>query len=237
WHWWTYLAFPWLLTVTPRVIDVQTGILPLALLPLIFVRGDRRLKSYVAAIVVGWLMIRTETRSLLTLFAVLSAIYAASIDRLRGWRIVVGLGVAANLVIMLVSTTVVTDPVRYFIGLETRDDYIVRMDAKLAAYRWLDQHAEVRGILLVGLHDPYYLGKPALFSSCCDTPIAQTVDVSRLKASGVTHIAFRSAEYQRENQTQLYTWSAAQRGQFEAFLRDRCREVARIDGVVILELT
>ena len=236
WHWWTYVAFPFLLTVTPRVIDVQTGVLPLVLLPLFFLRGDRRLKSYVVAVVIGWLLIQTETRSLFSLFAVLSAIYAANIDRLRGWRIVLGLGVATNVILMLVSTSVVTDPIRYFVGLESRDDYIVRMDGKQAAYRWLDQHAEVQRVLLVGLHDPYYLAKPALFSSCCDTPVAQAVNFSNLKAGGVTHIAFRPSEYQRDLASGLYTWSASERQQFEDFLRSRCRQVARVNGVIIFEL-
>ena len=236
WHWWTYIAFPFLLTVTPRVIDVQTGVLPLLLLPLLFVRGDRRLKSYVIAIAIAWLLIRTETRSLFSLFAVLSAIYAAAIDRLRGWRIILGLAVALNVIIMLVSTNVVTDPIRYFVGLESREDYIVRMDGKQAAYRWLDQHGEVRRVLLVGLHDPYYLAKPSVFSSCCDTPVAQAVDVNALKAGGFTHIAFRPSEYQHDLAAGLYTWSAAQRQQFEDFLRSRCRQVARVNGVIIFEL-
>jgi len=236
WHWWTYVAFPFLLTVTPRVVDVQTGVLPLVLLPLLFTRNDKALKTYVVAVVIAWLFIRTEARSLLSVFAVLSAIYAANIERLRGWRIVIGAAVAMNIVIMLVSTNVITDPVRYFVGLETRDQYIVRMDGKQAAYRWLDSHAEVGRVLLVGLHDPYYLGKPSLFSSCCDTPIAQVVNVAALKSSGVTHIAFRPGEYERENAAQLYTWSAAQRSEFESFLRGRCREVARADGVIIFQL-
>ena len=236
WHWWTYFTFPFLLTVTPRVIDVQTGVLPLVLLPLLLTRNDKALKTYVVALVVAWLFIRTETRSLLSVFAVLSAIYAANIDRLRGWRIVIGAAVAMNIVVMLVTTNIVTDPARYFLGLETRDQYIVRMDGKQAAYRWLDEHAEVQRVLLVGLHDPYYLGKPALFSSCCDTPIAQVVDVSALKPGGITHIAFRPGEYARENAAGLYTWSPAQRGAFESFLRGRCREVGRADGVIIFQL-
>jgi hypothetical protein len=236
WHWWTWFAFPFVLTVTPRVVDVQTGVLPLVLLPLLFFRGDKTLKTYVVAVVIGWLFIRTEARSLLSLFAVLSAIYAANIERLPGWRIIVGVAAALNLVVMLVSTHVVTDPTRYFLGLESREQYIVRMDAKQAAYRWLDEHAEVHRVLLVGLHDPYYLGKPALFSSCCDTPIAQVVDLSLLKRNDVTHIAFRPSEYQRENAAHLYSWSSEQRAGFETFLRDGCRPVARAGDVIIFQL-
>ena len=140
WHWWTWFAFPFVLTITPRVIDVQTGVLPLVLLPLLLFRNNNALKTYVVAVVVGWLLIRTETRSLLSLFAVLSAIYAAKIERLRGWRVVIGVAAAMNVVIMLVSTHIVTDPTRCFLGLESREQYIVRMDPKQEAYRWLGQH-------------------------------------------------------------------------------------------------
>ncbi len=236
WHWWTYFAFPFLLAVMPRVIDVQTGVLPLVLLPLAFIRGNKILKTYVIAVVAGWLVVRTEARSLLSVLAVLSAIYAANIERLRGWRIVLGFAVATNVVIMLVSTNIVSEPIRYFLGLESREQYIVRMDPKQAAYRWLDEQANVHRVLLVGLHDPYYLGKPAMFSSCCDTPIAQVIDLSTLKRSDVTHIALRPREYERENAEHLYTWSAAKRKDFEDFLRDRCRPVARAGDVIIFQL-
>jgi hypothetical protein len=243
WHWWTYVAFPFLMTLKPRVIDVHTGILPLVLLPLLFVRSHSLLKTYVAGIVVGWLLIGTETRSLLTLFAVLCAIYAANIERLPGWRVVVGAGLAMNVVIMLVTTHIITDPVRYFLGLETREQYIVRMDPKQGAYRWIDSQPAARGVLLVGLHDPFYLQKPALFSSCCDTPVAQDLLrkhgaslPSALKTSGITHVAFRPREFERENSAGLYSWSAAERAQFEAFLRGSCRPVARVHDVLILQL-
>jgi len=236
WHSWTYVAFPFLLTLKPRVIDVQTGVLPLVLLPLLFFRTNSIIRTYVVAIVAGWLMIRTEARSLLSLLAVLSAVYAANIERLRGWRIVVGVAVAVNVVIMLVSTNIITDPIRYFLGLESREQYIVRMDPKQAVYRWIDQQPGARAVMLVGLHDPYYLDKPALFSSCCDTPIAQTIEPSTLKGAGVTHIAFRPREYDRENAAGLYSWPPAQKKAFESFLRERCRVVARFGDVLLFQL-
>ncbi len=252
WHWWTYFAFPVLLALKPRVIDVQTGVLPLVLLPLLFVgvrAGFSRprpaeggshplsaLRTYVLAIVLTWLLIRTEARSLLSLFAVLSAIYAVEIDRLRGWRVIVAIAVAMNVVIMLVTTNVITDPVRHFLGLESPAQYIVRMDPKQEVYRWIDARPDAHAVLLVGLHDPFYLDKPALFSSCCDTPVAQTVDLPALKRSGVTHIAFRPREYERENAAGLYSWTAMERARFEAFLRDRCRLAARVGDVLLFQL-
>ena len=240
WHWWTYLAFPFLLTLEPRVIDVHTGVLPLVLLPLLFVRAKDEiatvLRTDLITIVIAWLVVRTETRSLLSLFAILSAMYAARIELLRGWRVVVGTAVALNAVIILVSTTIVTNPVRYFLGRESREQYIVREDPKQDAYRWLDNEPSVNGVLLVGLHDPYYLRKPALFSSCCDTPIAQVVNTNALKQQGITHVAFRAGEFTRENSEGLYSWTPQQRDAFLGFLRQRCRPVVRVNDVLILRI-
>ena len=240
WHWWTYVAFPFLLTLKPRVIDVQTGVIPLILLPLLFVRSKDKvtsiLRTYLVTIVMAWLVIRTETRSLLSLFAILSAMYAARIEVFRGWRVVVGAAVALNVVIILVTTTIVTNPVRYFLGRESRQQYIVREDPKQDAYRWLDNEPSVHGVLLVGLHDPYFLRKPALFSSCCDTPIAQVVNTNALKQQGITHVAFRAGEFTRENRERLYSWTPQQREGFLGFLRQRCRPVVRVNDVVILRI-
>jgi hypothetical protein len=222
------------------VIDVQTGVLPLVLLPLLFVRAKDEvtaiLRTYLIAIVIAWLLIRTETRSLLSLFAVLSAIYAARIELVRGWRVVVGTAVALNAVIILVTTTIVTNPVRYFLGRESREQYIVREDPKQDAYRWLDNEPSVHGVLLVGLHDPYYLRKPALFSSCCDTPIAQVVNTNALKQQGITHVAFRAREFTRENREHLYSWTPQQRDAFLGFLRQRCRPIVSVNDVLILRI-
>ena len=241
WHWWTYVAFPFLLTLKPRIIDVHPGVLPLLLLPLAF--GRKRddetsvLRTYAIGIVVGWLLIRTEMRSLLSLLAVLSALYASRIDEVRGWRWIVGAGVALNLIIILVSTHHITSPTRFFLGLETAQQYVLREDPKQGAYDWLNRQPNVGGVLLVGLHDPYYLRKPVLFSSCCDTPIAQAVDVEKLKASGVTHIAFRGHEFAKDHEHRLYSWTPQQRETFLRFLRERCRPVTRIGDVLILELS
>lgn len=254
WHWWTWLAFPVLLTLKPRVIDVHPGPLPLLLLPLAFIRSERRdvmlLRAYAIGITVGWLIVRTEARSLLSLFAVLAMIYAIAFESLssamkRAVSAVIAAGFALNVVILLVTTHVVTDPFRYFLGLESRADYVVRMDEKQSAYRWLDEQPDVRRVLLVGLHDPYYLRKPAVFSSCCDTPVAEaivrrdgTIDAiaADLKNAGVTHVAFRESGFARNEREHLYDWSPAQRETFRAFLRERCRPVMKSGGVIILRL-
>ena len=189
WHWWTYLAFPFLLTLKPRVIDVQTGVLPLVLLPLLFVRAKDQatsmLRTYVVAIVIAWLFIRTETRSLLSLFAVLSAIYAARIELLRGWRVVVGVAVALNVIIILVTTSIVTNPVRYFLGRESREQYVEREDPKQDAYRLARRTARTSMASCWSVSTIRFTSaKPALFSSCCDTPIAQTMVVKCLEGPG-----------------------------------------------------
>jgi hypothetical protein len=254
WHWWTWLTFPVLLTLKPRVIDVHVGALMLVLLPLAFLKSDRRdvkvFRAYAIGITIVWLFVRTEARSLLTLFAVLAMLYSIAFESLsltmkRALNVVIAIGFAMNIVIMIVTTHIVTDPTRYFVGLESRADYIVRMDAKQAAYRWLDEQADVRRVLLVGLHDPFYLQKPAVFSSCCDTPIAEELvrrDLTAermamdLKSAGVTHVAFREEGFARNEREHLYAWTPAQREIFRAFLRDRCRIVARVGGVAILRL-
>jgi hypothetical protein len=237
WHWWTWIAFPAVLTLKPRIIDVHPGVLPLILLPLVFVRPRRTaLHAYAIGMTVGWLLIRTEARSLLTLFAVLCAIFATHIDRLPKWRWIVGAGVALNVAIILTTTTIVTSPTRYFLGLESRRQYVEREDPKQQVYGWLNEEATVGGVMLVGLHDPYLLEKPAIFSSCCDTPIAQFANVNALKQSGVTHIAFRAREFMRENNEGLYSWPPAQRDAFLAFLRERCRPVVRFGDVTVFAL-
>ena len=136
----------------------------------------------------------------------------------------------------MISTNVVTSPARYFLGLERATQYVQREDAKQGVYDWLNRTPAVHSVMLVGLHDPYYLDKPSLFSSCCDTPIAQAVDLNALKSQGVTHIAFRPREFVREHNEALYSWSPQQRETFVAFLRQRCRAIVRIADVTIFEL-
>lgn len=254
WSWWTYLAAPFLMTLKPRVMDVHTGPLLLLLLPLAFVKGGGRaaeiLRTYAIGITMGWLLIHTEARSLLSLFACLSALYASVIPRLsrfasRAVAVLIPAGTALTLIVLLVSTNVVTDPARYFLGLETREEYVERADPNQAAYRWLNANPRVGGVLLVGLHDPYHLKKPALFSSCCDKPVAQQMVerhgsadalAAALKRGGVTHLAVLPSEYTRDNLDKLYSWSDEQREVFRELLRSNVRVVARVADVVIYEV-
>jgi len=260
WHWWTWLTFPFLLTLTPRLIDIHPGPVMLLLLPLAFRRAagntpieDRRidmLRAYAIGITVGWLFIRTEERSLLTLFAVLAVLIAHGFSTLspsmkRAGRVVIAAGFAANVVLILVSAHVLTAPLRYFVGLESRSDYVVRMDPKQGAYRWLSGQRDVGRILLVGLHDPFYSRRPVLFSSGYDTPIAEVIVrravtaeriANDLKGAGVTHIAFRSSQFERNEREHLYDWTSAEHDTFLAFLRERCRVVARSGDVIVFQL-
>ena len=262
WHWWTWFAFPVLLTLKPRIIDVATGALPLVLLPLAFLelgghaaavddeerRHGRRtpqvLRTYALALAIAWPFFRTETRSLLTLFAVLAALYAANITRLPAWRAVVLAGFAMNAVILLVATRVIADPTLYFLGRESRVAYIERMDPKQRVYDWLNAQPG-GGVLLIGLHDPYYLNRAALFSSCCDKPVAQDLVekhgtaeavAAALRSEGVTHVVVRTPIYSRENAEHLYWWTDAQREVFRSFLATSCVPVAKFGDVVVFAL-
>lgn len=245
WHWWTWVAFPLLIALQPRVIDTHPGPLMLILLPLLFFRSESRgeslLKTFIVGTIGAWLLIRTETRSLLSVFAVVAILYALSIERVPLRRLLIGAGLAVNLVIILLCTHVITDPTRFFLGRETAQQYVERMDAKQRVYGWLNANGSVRGVLLVGLHDPFYLDKASLFSSLADKPVAQDL-VERtgsaprmhdvLRAAGVTHVVVRRSEYRRENVEHLYSWNDAQRGVFRDFLAT-CKPVASFGDVIV----
>ncbi len=254
WTWTTYLLFPFRIALKPRIMDVHTGMVPLLLIPLAFVRGLSRgtapLKVFLLGSVAAWLAIQTEVRSLLTCLAVLAVVGAAAAEvyvlrspRLRRAFLVLLAGaVAANLVIISVTAFVTFDPVRYLIGTQGTTDYLRRSARAQDVYDWLDAEAAVRGVLLVGLHGPFYLERPAVFSSCCDPPVAERVvagagsvaEVARtVTALGISHVAFDAAEWRREHEAGLYSWSAARRELFKRFLAEACTPVARFGEVTV----
>jgi hypothetical protein len=138
WGWTSYLLFPFRITLKPRIMDVHTGIVPLLLIPLAFVRGLPRaagpLRVFLLGSVVAWLAIQTEVRSLLTCFAVLAVVGAAAAEvhllgRAGLRRAVLALlaaAVAANLVVISVTAIVTFDPFRYLVGLESGSGYLLR---------------------------------------------------------------------------------------------------------------
>jgi len=254
WSWTTYLTLPFRLSFTPRVMDTQIGVLPLLLVPLLFLRSKSRaetpLKLFAGASALAWLAIQTETRSLLTLLAVVACLGAIVLDRAirerPGFRLplvaLLALVAAANLIVASVIAFGTFSPVRHFVGLESGTDYLRREARSQRAYEWLDGRRDVGTVLLVGLHGPFYLQRPALFSSCCDTPIAQTLCTgartpeeirARLLALHVTHVVVDQGEWEREHRRELYTWSREDRARFEEFLSRYCRPVARFGADTI----
>ncbi len=254
WHWTTAVLVPFRMVLQPRLIDVHTGVLPLLLIPLAFVRGLPRgaapLRAFLVGSVAAWLVIQTEARSLLTCLAVLAVIGAAAAEvhllgshRLRRAFLVLLAGaVAANLVVISVTAFVTFDPVRYLIGAEGTAGYLQRSARAQDVYDWLDARSTVRGVLLVGLHGPFYLERPVIFSSFCDPPVAERVvagagsvaEVARtVTAMGVSHVVVDASKWRSEHEAGLYSWTAARRELFEKFLAEACTPVARFGDVTV----
>jgi len=254
WSWMTYLTFPFRLSLTPRVMDTHIGVLPLLLAPLLFLRSRSRaetpLKLFAASSVLAWLAIQTETRSLLTLFAVVACLGAVALDRAARSRpglqtplaVLLGFVGAANLTVASVIALGTFAPIPHFLGMESSADYLRREARSQRSYEWLNTSQGVETVLLVGLHGPFYLERPALFSSCCDTPIAQTISAGarapeeiwrRLRALHVSHVVVNEPEWEREHREGLYSWGVQDRRRFEEFLSRHCRPVARFGGDTI----
>lgn len=250
----TYFEWPLLMTMRPRDVDTHTGLLPLLLLPLAFLapRTERRqLGAYVIATFAFWLVVKTVTRSLLASFALLFVLIALGYEVLprnakRVVAVAIALATVLNFGVFLVSAYADMDPVRYFVGLEQRDAYIARTAPRQRIYLQLNRDPRVRKVLLVALHDPFHLDKPALFSSRADTPyiailVARYGTADRvaeaLRADGVTHIVVDTKRYSLENVQHVFTWNDEARAQFRALLGNHARAVGKVEDAVIFELT
>jgi len=257
WTWVTWLTFPFRLSLAPRVMDAQIGVLPLLLAPLLFLRSrssaEGPLKAFAAGSVVAWLLVQTEVRGLLTFLAVVACLGAAVISRtlrknpglVTPLIFVLSLVVAANLAVTAVISLGTFAPLPYFLGLEHGADYLRREARSQKTYEWLNTAPGVRKVLLVGLHGPFYLEQPALFSSCCDPPIAQTLTAGasspeeiwrRLGARDVSHVVVDESEWRREHRVGLYSWSPEGRRRFEEFVARYCRPAARFGNDQIYTL-
>jgi hypothetical protein len=255
-HWTvtTYLLFPLHMTLTPRLVDVHPGVVPLLLTPLLFMRSatgeERFLKAFLGFHLGVWLILHTETRSLLTLLAVLLVVAVAALERLLERRpvylrpVVVLLAAAAlgNLAMAAVSTWHLTRPMDYFIGRESRADYLLREAHSQPTYRWLDSAPEAGRALLVGLHGPYHLSRPAYFSSFADPPAAEVVSAGAdsvealartIESLHISHVVVDANAWRADHEAGLYSWSAEQRGLFEGFIRERCEVVARFGAQTV----
>jgi hypothetical protein len=248
WNWKTYLTFPIHMMLKPRLVDIQTGILPLVLIPLLFLRtriaGIRLLKSYIVGCVLVWLLIHTENRSLFTVFAVFFCLIAILLENFpfvnKKIRLLLIIGIVlascANFYYASLTMYSLFDPFRYFFGRETASQYRTRLSENQVLFDYINNSTEGKRVLLVSSHVPFYLNREALFSSFADPPIAEVLtyelksasDLDRkLRALEVTHIVLNKSAYEKENQDHVYSWSREQRFLFEEFVLRFCEPVIR----------
>ena len=257
WGWAHQVFFPFYITLKARIMDVYTGVLPLVITPLLFFRssspGARMLKLLAVLYILVWLFIQTYVRSLLCLLALIFVVASVPLHRLvrrerpvrLAWQIVFGLAVVSNFFVTLLSTHYLFDPVGFFLGRETSRQYVTRLARSQPAYDWLNQRPDVRSVLLIGLHNPFYLQKHFVFSGCCDPPVAEALTAgisgapqlaAKFKKMGITHIVIDFQEYAREHKEGLYSWPAEQRKIFEQFVTEDCTRVEVSGRDVIFSL-
>jgi hypothetical protein len=137
------------------------------------------------------------------------------------------------------------DPFKYFFGRETVQEYRTRLSESQVLFDFLNQSKDAKRVLLVSSHVPYYLDRPALFSSFADPPIAEVLtyemrspaDLNRkLHALHVTHILLNKSAYERENKERVYSWPPEQKLLFEEFVLRYCEPAARVGTDYVLRL-
>lgn len=248
WSWSTYFLFPFILTLKAQIIDVHTGVLPLMFAFLIIRKSrsetERILKWSLVLSILCWFVFQTIIRSLIPVLAIVFCLGAIALQELN-WQssllrritsLLIAVAVAMNFYIAMVSTYHLFDPFRYFIGLESKTQYISRMSTGQQVYDELNRIKDVKQVLLVSLHNPLYLRPRAIFSSCCDPPVAEaltagTADASaiaeKMKRLGITHVAVDKVAYNKENEKRLYSWSKEDQNRFENFLLHYCDDIGR----------
>ncbi len=242
----TYLSFPLHITMRPRLIDTQTGILLLVFIPFLFLSSANRqmnlLRAFVGFNTIAWLILHTENRSLFTMIAILFAVGVAGFER-SIWQkpslrrpaiILLALGFLANGAVSIINTHYMTEPVSFFFGLESRTDFLLREAESHATYNWLNKNDEVEAVLLVSLKRPYHLNRPAYFSAFADPPIAEIITRGattaeevrqRLTAYGISHVSISAKWYEYDHKHELYSWPDEQRRAFETFITKHCKPV------------
>jgi hypothetical protein len=195
----------------------------------------------------AWYVIQTETRSLLSFLAVMLVVATPGLEaagfenpsRRRSFIAAVAIGAAVSFGITILSSYVLTEPIRFFFGLESRRDFLLREAEAYPVLEWLNAHDEVHGAVLVGLKRPYYAAKPIWFSAFSDPPIAERLTghegspqelAARLKLLGASHIVFDESEYDADRRDGLYSWPDDRRKVFETVLAEHCTQVARLEA-------
>lgn len=247
WHWHTPATFVFHMMLKPRLIDIHTGVIPLLAAPFLLLRSANRaqtfLKLFVLFHLLAWYLFRTETRSLLSLIAVVLVLAAPEIERTlfnvtrrrRAAFLAVGVAALASLSVTVVSSWILTEPMRFFFGLENTKTFLRREVVGFDALDWVNTHDDVRGAVLVGFKRPYYAAKPVWFSAFADIPVAEVLtgsegtpaDLARkLTTLGATHIALDRSQWDADHQDHLYAWSNSRRKTFQDLLEYHCRPVA-----------
>jgi hypothetical protein len=256
WTWSNFLTFPVHVFIRPRLVDIHPGVVPLILSPVLIFRSMNRelvfLKALIACQILAWLLIHSENRSLLTVFAVLLVVEAIELQRVLErrpvvtWAVVTLIATAslANVGMAMISTHYMTRPIPYFIGIESRDAFLSANAPSQPAFDWLNRDHGVGWVLCVGEHGPYHLKPRAYFSSFSDPPVAEIVTAGAsseaeirgaLASLGVTHIVVDHEIYRQENEAGLYSWSAERKALFEQFIGS-CRPVASFGSDTIYAL-
>jgi hypothetical protein len=110
----------------------------------------------------------------------------------------------------------------------------------------LSSTPEVTTVLLVGAKRPFYLERPALFSTFADPPKIEELmrdidDAEALRALllnlGVSHVLVDWDEFERDHETGLFSWSARKREVFERFLGEGCVEESEFGRDVVYRIT
>jgi hypothetical protein len=257
WSWTTYLLFPFILTQKLQIIDVQTGVLPLMFGFLIIRKSrsetERILKWSLVLSILSWFVFQTIIRSLIPALAIVFCLGALALQELN-WEssllrriasLLIAIAVTMNIYVAMVSTYHLFDPFRYFIGLESKAQYISRMSTGQPVYDELNRIKDVKNVLLVSLHNPLYLRPRPIFSSCCDPPVAEaltagTKDASaiaeKMKRLSISHVAVDKAAYKQENDKRLYSWSKEDQNRFEDFLLHYCQDIGRFRDFILYKV-
>jgi hypothetical protein len=256
WNWTTYFTFPARITLRPGIIETHTGILPFAFIPLLLLRSPSRgyalLRAFLVCCILVWLLIQTETRSLLSVFAVFFCLASIQLQS-DLWKtklfktVTIALivpALAINFYIASITTHHLLDPVNYFLGLESRSHYLSRLSPGQQAFDYLNRDASVEKVLLVSLHGPFYLNQAYFFSDYSDPPIAEVLTqdtpsaeaiAQKFRRLKITHVVLNPVAYKKQQEDGLYSWTITERVRFETFIRKYCRQVAAFPDAFVFE--